>query len=35
VERGVRIRVVESRGASAGVDTPEQLAALEQRGPRR
>jgi len=34
VERGVRIRVVESAGASAGIDTPEQLEALERRGPR-
>ncbi len=34
VERGVRIRVVESARVSAGIDTPEQLAALEARGPR-
>jgi len=34
VERGVRIRVVESAIASAGIDTPEQLEALERRGPR-
>ncbi|HET7226119.1 MAG TPA: 3-deoxy-manno-octulosonate cytidylyltransferase [Candidatus Eisenbacteria bacterium] len=30
---GVRIRVVETAGAWTGVDTPEQLAALEARGP--
>jgi 3-deoxy-manno-octulosonate cytidylyltransferase (CMP-KDO synthetase) len=35
LERGVKIRVYESATAFAGVDTPEQLAALEQRGPRR
>jgi 3-deoxy-manno-octulosonate cytidylyltransferase (CMP-KDO synthetase) len=34
VERGVRIRVVAGARAFAGVDTPEQLAALEARGPR-
>lgn len=34
VERGVPIRVFESGGMGAGVDTPEQLAALERRGPR-
>jgi 3-deoxy-manno-octulosonate cytidylyltransferase (CMP-KDO synthetase) len=34
VERGVRIRVFSADHASAGIDTPEQLAALEQRGPR-
>ena len=34
VERGVKIRVYESARAFAGVDTPEQLAALEKRGPR-
>jgi len=33
VERGVRIRVFSAERASAGIDTPEQLAALEQRGP--
>jgi 3-deoxy-manno-octulosonate cytidylyltransferase (CMP-KDO synthetase) len=33
VERGVRIQVVESRRSAAGVDTPEQLAELERRGP--
>ena len=33
VERGVRIRVFEAERASMGIDTPEQLAALEQRGP--
>jgi 3-deoxy-manno-octulosonate cytidylyltransferase (CMP-KDO synthetase) len=33
VERGVRIRVFPSVRPSAGVDTPEQLAALERRGP--
>ena len=33
VERGVRIRVFEAARASAGIDTPEQLAALERRGP--
>jgi len=35
VERGVRIRVFAADHASAGIDTPEQLAALERRGPRR
>jgi len=34
LERGVKIRVYESARAFAGVDTPEQLAALERRGPR-
>jgi 3-deoxy-manno-octulosonate cytidylyltransferase (CMP-KDO synthetase) len=34
VERGVRIRVFTADLASAGIDTPEQLAALERRGPR-
>ncbi len=34
VERGVRIRVVLGEHPFAGVDTPEQLAALERRGPR-
>jgi 3-deoxy-manno-octulosonate cytidylyltransferase (CMP-KDO synthetase) len=34
VERGVRIRVVAGSRPFAGVDTPEQLAALERRGPR-
>jgi len=34
LERGVKIRVYESARAFAGVDTPEQLAALEKRGPR-
>ena len=34
VERGVKIRVYESASAFSGVDTPEQLAALEKRGPR-
>ena len=34
LERGVRIRVHEAKRAGAGVDTPEQLAALERRGPR-
>ena len=32
VERGVRIRVVLGERPFAGVDTPEQLAALEARG---
>ncbi len=35
LERGVRIRVVLGTRPFAGVDTPEQLAALERRGPRR
>jgi 3-deoxy-manno-octulosonate cytidylyltransferase (CMP-KDO synthetase) len=35
LERGVRIRVFPSAAASAGVDTPEELAALEKRGPSR
>ncbi len=34
LERGVRIRVVLGEQPFAGVDTPEQLAALERRGPR-
>lgn len=34
VERGVRIKVVMGEHPFAGVDTPEQLAALEARGPR-
>lgn len=34
VERGVRIRVVTGTRAFSGIDTPEQLAALEARGPR-
>ena len=34
LERGVRIRVVLGQHPFAGVDTPEQMAALEQRGPR-
>ena len=33
LERGVKIRVFESARAAAGVDTPEQLAALDRRGP--
>jgi 3-deoxy-manno-octulosonate cytidylyltransferase (CMP-KDO synthetase) len=33
VERGVRIKVVLGDRPFAGVDTPEQLAALERRGP--
>ena len=33
VERGVRIKVVLGRRPFAGVDTPEQMAALEARGP--
>jgi 3-deoxy-manno-octulosonate cytidylyltransferase (CMP-KDO synthetase) len=33
VERGVRIRVVLGERPFAGVDTPEQMAALERRGP--
>jgi len=35
VERGVPIRVYEATHAFSGIDTPEQLAALEKRGPRR
>ncbi len=35
VERGVEIRVFESQKPASGVDTPEQLAALEARGPGR
>ena len=34
VERGVRIKVVLGARPFAGVDTPEQMAALERRGPR-
>ena len=34
LERGVRIKVVLGAAPFSGVDTPEQLAALEQRGPR-
>jgi 3-deoxy-manno-octulosonate cytidylyltransferase (CMP-KDO synthetase) len=34
VERGVRIHVVRGERPFAGVDTPEQMAALEARGPR-
>jgi 3-deoxy-manno-octulosonate cytidylyltransferase (CMP-KDO synthetase) len=34
VERGVRIKVVLGAAPFSGVDTPEQMAALEQRGPR-
>jgi 3-deoxy-manno-octulosonate cytidylyltransferase (CMP-KDO synthetase) len=34
LERGVRIKVVVGGRSFAGVDTPEQLAALEARGPR-
>jgi 3-deoxy-manno-octulosonate cytidylyltransferase (CMP-KDO synthetase) len=34
VERGVRIKVVLGERAFSGVDTPEQLAVLEARGPR-
>jgi len=33
LERGVRIKVVVGERPFAGVDTPEQLAALERRGP--
>jgi 3-deoxy-manno-octulosonate cytidylyltransferase (CMP-KDO synthetase) len=33
LERGVRIKVVTSQRAFGGVDTPEQLEALERRGP--
>jgi 3-deoxy-manno-octulosonate cytidylyltransferase (CMP-KDO synthetase) len=35
LERGVSIKVITGTRAFAGVDTPEQLAALEQRGPGR
>lgn len=34
LERGVRIKVVLGQAAFSGVDTPEQMAALEARGPR-
>ena len=34
LERGVRIRVVLGQRPFAGIDTPEQMAALEARGPR-
>ncbi len=34
VERGVRIKVVLGERPFSGVDTPEQMAALEKRGPR-
>jgi len=34
VERGVRIKVIVGERPFAGVDTPEQMAALEARGPR-
>lgn len=34
LERGVKIRVLETSAGSTGIDTPEQLAALERRGPR-
>jgi len=34
LERGVKIKVVTGARAFAGVDTPEQLEALEKRGPR-
>ena len=34
LERGVRIRVFASVQPGTGVDTPEQLAQLERRGPR-
>lgn len=34
LERGARIRVVEADHGFAGIDTPEQMAALERRGPR-
>jgi len=33
LEHGVRIKVFEAAQSSAGIDTPEQLAALERRGP--
>jgi 3-deoxy-manno-octulosonate cytidylyltransferase (CMP-KDO synthetase) len=35
LERGIRIKVIQGARAFAGVDTPEQLAALEERGPQR
>lgn len=35
LERGVRIRVFPGGAGTGGVDTPEQLAALERRGPHR
>ncbi len=35
VERGVRIKVVMGERPFAGVDTPEQMAALERRGPQK
>jgi len=35
LERGVKIKVITGTRAFTGVDTPEQLAALEQRGPGR
>jgi len=35
LERGVKIKVVTGSKAFAGVDTPEQLEALERRGPQR
>ena len=35
LERGVRIKVIVGVRPGSGVDTPEQLAALEKRGPRR
>ena len=35
LEHGIRIKVVVGRRAFAGVDTPEQLATLERRGPAR
>ena len=34
VERGVRIKVVVGEQSFSGIDTPEQMAALEARGPR-
>jgi 3-deoxy-manno-octulosonate cytidylyltransferase (CMP-KDO synthetase) len=34
LERGVRIRVYVGERAFTGIDTPEQLATLERRGPR-
>jgi len=34
VERGVRIKVVVGKQSFSGIDTPEQMAALEARGPR-